>query len=295
MFWRRSGAPKGTWKALCRAEDELVGRRRSRPDPPPGLPRFHRVVVCVDDSPATAEALRWAVALGRLGAETWIVSVGTDLEHNDPLADEMFLEQMAYPDAVLHEADRFLLDQGTHAVRQVLRGPPPLAISRFLAEVQADLVILGSHGHAHGDYEGMGGVAQGIKTLAPCSILVARSSPGMGDILVGTDGSDPAHAALAAGFALGRSLGRPVSILHAAEVRPDPTPQPVEPEIPGLEGQARRLVGPAMHAILEAVAPEPKSLLVLGSRGRTGGPLHSLGSVSDQLLARAPCSVLIVR
>lgn len=50
------------------------------------------------------------------------------------------------------------------------------------------------------------------------------------------------------------------------------------------------------HDVIRAVAQEERvNLIVMGSHGRTGLQRFILGSVSERVLADAPCSVLIAR
>ena len=54
--------------------------------------------------------------------------------------------------------------------------------------------------------------------------------------------------------------------------------------------------GPAAPAILSAAAELPAQLLVLGTHGRTGlNRIMALGSVAEEVVRAAPCSVLVVR
>jgi nucleotide-binding universal stress UspA family protein len=51
----------------------------------------------------------------------------------------------------------------------------------------------------------------------------------------------------------------------------------------------------ARHGIVDAATEWPADLIVLGSHGRKGMDRFLLGSVSDSVMRRAPCSVQIVR
>jgi nucleotide-binding universal stress UspA family protein len=53
--------------------------------------------------------------------------------------------------------------------------------------------------------------------------------------------------------------------------------------------------GNARDAILEAAADWPADLVVVGSHGRSGLDRLFLGSVSEGVVRRAPCSVQVVR
>jgi nucleotide-binding universal stress UspA family protein len=53
--------------------------------------------------------------------------------------------------------------------------------------------------------------------------------------------------------------------------------------------------GPAATAILDAVERLPAELVTVGTHGHTGLRRFTLGSVAEEVVRRAPCSVLVVR
>lgn len=54
-------------------------------------------------------------------------------------------------------------------------------------------------------------------------------------------------------------------------------------------------IGGAVHEIVTYAEEEAASLVVLGSHGRTGLSRVLLGSIAENVVRRAPCSVLVVR
>jgi nucleotide-binding universal stress UspA family protein len=61
-----------------------------------------------------------------------------------------------------------------------------------------------------------------------------------------------------------------------------------------LQPEGRRLVGPTAATLAEACEDGPIDLLIAGSRGYGPAGRVLLGSVSTQLIHRAPCPVLVV-
>ena len=55
------------------------------------------------------------------------------------------------------------------------------------------------------------------------------------------------------------------------------------------------LVGPAAHELAWAARSVRADLLIVGTHGRKGMGRMVLGSVAEELLRQAPCSVLVVR
>ena len=61
-----------------------------------------------------------------------------------------------------------------------------------------------------------------------------------------------------------------------------------------LQAEGRRLIGPTATALAEACADGPVDLLIAGSRGYGPAGRVFLGSVSTQLIHKAPCPILVV-
>jgi nucleotide-binding universal stress UspA family protein len=142
----------------------------------------------------------------------------------------------------------------------------------------------------------------------------------MGVMVVGLElGDDRDGPVLRHAAELARALGHRVVLLHVAE--PEPTFMPWDGDLPqmrdqraeldreahaalqehaerlreaGLLAQALQFRAPTADGLLEQVEAQGAALLVVGShqRGWLGRALH--GSVSRQVLSRAPCPVLVV-
>jgi nucleotide-binding universal stress UspA family protein len=278
--------------AACRGEDHLL-KRKHGPDVPAGPAQpFKNVVVGVDNSPASLQALEWAHLLGRSGARITLACVGSPPASG--AAAEVFMEQVQDPKTVLAAAAAKLAARGVQAETLALQGPPALELVWAMANRKADLAIVGSHNHGRGEYEGLGGVSATLKKEAPCSILVARQAPSVYGIAAATDGSRPARHAMAVAVSLARQWELPLAVLHAREkTLKDLKEKSTLAPHPGLTVEG--VPGPPHLGVLQALRSRGPHLLVIGGRGLSGGPLHSLGSVSDRLLSNSPGSVLVVK
>jgi nucleotide-binding universal stress UspA family protein len=153
------------------------------------------IVVGVDGSPASREALRWAARQAELtGAElhavtTW--NIPTTYGWIPSIADYDWAGQAR---TVQDQAIRETLDgpRAERVRRDVVEGHPARALLRRAAG--ADLLVVGSRGH--GELSGvlLGSVAQHVVAHAPCPVLVVRTAgaAAAGD---GTEHARTAHAA----------------------------------------------------------------------------------------------------
>ncbi len=142
-------------------------------------------------------------------------------------------------------------------------------------------------------------------------------------IVVGTDGSDAAKAAVRCAIELAEQSGARLQIVSAYEPVSDARLQDRHVSVPpdlqwiinpradvlamleraagdaraagvqGVETFAR--LGDAADAILDVAEEQSGDLIVVGNRGMTGAKRFMLGSVPNRISHHAPCSVLIVR
>jgi nucleotide-binding universal stress UspA family protein len=255
---------------------------------------FTRIVVGIDGSQQSFEAARQAALLqdvdGQLTlfsawdiAPTIIGGTGSEI----PYYFDEELQRTTAEKALL--AARNYIAPYTAATGKLVRGTP---VAKLLEEIERDedtLIAIGSSGTGRllGIVEGA--VATEIVHKAPCSVLVARPV-GNGfprHIVVGVDGSVESAAA----YAVARYIAaRFDAELHAVVAW-------------GGKGVNERLVatitdgdhddrhegpGEALTA-----AAERADLVIVGSRGLHG--FHALGSVSERVAHRAPCSTLVIR
>src|ERR1700712_284512 len=140
-----------------------------------------RIVVGVDGSPASVDALKWAVRQAALtGAVVEAVTAwqfpatyggSPILAGPDWRADAQAIQDIAVKEA--------LGDEATALVRRVAQGHPVRVLSDIAAD--ADLLVVGSRGH--GGFAGMllGSVSEHVVAHAPCAVVVVKSAPTSGD------------------------------------------------------------------------------------------------------------------
>ena len=140
----------------------------------------------------------------------------------------------------------------------------------------------------------------------------------MGAIVVGTDGSPSADAAVRRAIAVAKGSGdglhivtafpdapayreriastarrEPIDLLDVAESVLARSARQAEAEGIDFETHARQ--GEPAQTIIEVAQEQGADLIVVGARGLTGLERFLLGSVSAKLSHHAPCTVMIVR
>ena len=143
-----------------------------------------------------------------------------------------------------------------------------------------------------------------------------------GRIVVGTDGSDTASAAIARAIEVakasqaqleivsayepisgdrlrGESAELPGDVQHAVSPREDVNlileGAAAEGKKEGLEVITHPREGDPADAILDVAEENKADLIVVGNKGMTGAKRFLLGSVPNKISHHAPCDVLIVR
>ncbi len=133
------------------------------------------IVVGVDGAPSSAQALRWAAALSRLGGESvravnaWMPPTAYGW---GPVVDDLDWEENAR--AVLATAVKEALP-GADAdrIRQdVVRGHPAQVLVD--AGKDAELIVVGNRGHFGVAGMLLGSVSRHVSAHAPCPVLVVH-------------------------------------------------------------------------------------------------------------------------
>lgn len=145
----------------------------------PSKPKDHRIVVGVDGSPSSREALRWAVRQAALTSSV----VDAIIAWHDPssyggygwlIADTSY-EKFAAK-TLSETVDSAVAESTGVTVRQHVRAGNPAHVLLDAAD-GADLLVVGSHGHK--GFAGMllGSVSQHCVHHAPCPVVIIRGRP----------------------------------------------------------------------------------------------------------------------
>lgn len=174
---------------------------------------------------------------------------------------------------------------------------------RLLAEsADRDLLAIGCHGGSRLGGMMLGGIATQVAHRASVPLLIARrTADGDGDfprdILLASDGSPGSWTAMELAARLARARGSSLQVAYVPDGHPERYRELFKQvnEIERLTGTAPLFLdtpGDPARRIAEAARAAQSSLVVIGKRARRGA--KSLGSVSERVIHRAPCSVLLV-
>lgn len=212
-----------------------------------------------------------------------------------------------------------LADLPCRVTSEVRVGHPVEALLRAVADLDLDLLVLGSRGRGGLGSMLLGSVSQGLLQAMPTSILIARPPTGrLERVIVAADGSPQSLAAASflSDFPLpaDADIRVLVSVTSWTEEYRD-IEGPDYLSLRATEGERARAIaervmaalGPAARdatplirdgdpkrEIVDAARALDANLVVTGSRGLGGFRGLVLGSVSRGVSIAAPCSVLVV-
>jgi nucleotide-binding universal stress UspA family protein len=284
-------------------EQTVAGRHTRQP-----------IVVGVDGSPRSLEALRWAAdqadrtGAGLLALISWhvrlpgveLAAAATDAE---AAAREVLLAALTAALGAEHAATVETRVSGSRPAEALLQ-----------LSGDAELVVVGGDAHTAVPDFPLGAVPEQLITYADCPVAVIRATAAAREhrIVVGLDGSPGSRDALAWALQQARRSGATVDAVVVWDWRPRYAVYPYGPpeehyhraaeellraELDRLEPRDRTLVtgrtvrGHPARVLSEAA--RDAALLVVGSRGTGGGFRHLIGSVSSQCVRHAAVPVVV--
>lgn len=291
-----------------------------------------RLLVGVDFSPASEIAVaRAAEIAAHQGAELVLLHAATvpdapDVPASMTVARDAYVgvlrERLAGDRARLAELHQRLAATGIVVSQVVVDRFPDDALVEAAEELHADLILTGARERSAAARWLLGSVAAKVVRAAPCSVLCARPGDpdrGFSRLVVGTDFSDGAARALALAVAVAEA-GATIDVVHAVELGWNPAAEaelgPRGSELAtdrhdDLRARGEALLAPhrdgRVELRLHILDDRPRDLLrreaearqadliVVGGVGLRGLRRWLLGSVAEDIVNDAPCSVLVAR
>ncbi|MCP1387486.1 universal stress protein [Corynebacterium sp. TA-R-1] len=294
------------------------------------MSREFDVVVAVDGSPASDNAVRWA-------ANTAVKrDVPLRLASSYTMPQFLYAEGMVPPQELFDDLQRETMRKIDDAREIALAVGPDLRIGHAVAEGSpidmllemsrdAGMIVMGSRGL--GGLSGMvlGSVSGAVVSHATCPVVVVREDNAVteenkyGPVVVGIDGSEVSRRAAEVAFEEAQARGAELLAVHtwidsqlqapgsSYSVSEDRWQQAQEEKGKLLDDYladlgssfpdvtVRKVVtrDRPVRALTEAA--QGAQLLITGSHGRGGFKGMLLGSTSRALLQSAPCPMMVVR
>ncbi|MDZ4797728.1 MAG: universal stress protein [Bryobacteraceae bacterium] len=230
----------------------------------------------------------------------------------------------------LGQLARLASELGVQAEPHLAVGNPAACILDASRKTRTNLLVTGTSGRTGWDRLQLGSTAEALVRVSPSAVLTVREmvpgDPGhslrrleVRRLLVATDFSSGAEAALSVAYNLARAIGAELTIVHVvADSGREGSRGSVRRSKDGLsptalsaghavDRLARDLAaegvmvhtscvqGDPVEMLLREAARCGTDILVAGTQGRSGLPRLLLGSVAEALIRRAACPVMTVK
>jgi len=232
--------------------------------------------------------------------------------------------------SVLKELEEVASECGvSSATCAVLGGAPPFdEICRLAQTVPADLIVMPTHGRTGLKHVFLGSTAERIVQHSSCPVLVTRGSALQANngsrfriktILVPVDFSNCSREGLRYAIAFANEFGAKIVLLHATYLGYVYSSEGTAIyDIPGLQKAARKTAERKMRELVRSVnfgavkyqtaftdgspvldicafaKDHDVDLIITSTHGFTGFTHILIGSIAEQVVRHAPCSVLVV-
>ena len=276
--------------------------------------RLERILVAVDFSPPSKHALRYAVHFAKLFeaklsflhvAERIGLGIGAETPARFDDADREIKGARKNLQALIASASVAGVTKTAALIRS---GLVPHQIVEVAKEVEADLIVIATHGHKGWQRLRLGSTAEQVVRTAPCPVLAVRANNRdsrqrdlkLKRILIPTDFSACAQGGIDYGFELAKKINGEVVLLNVLALNSDERPADAREELRNLRaGDAaigfiiRR--GDPPNEICKAAADLKTDMIVMATHGETSWRHFCLGSTSEAVVHAARCPVLVVR
>ena len=288
------------------------------------------VVVAVDGSPASHNAVRWAAnTANKRGIPLRLASSYT-------MPQFLYAEGMVPPQELFDDLQSETMEKIDEARAIAHEVAPEIKIGHTIAEGSpidmlldmahdVTMIVMGSRGLGGLSGMVMGSVSAAVVSHASCPVVVVREDNELdearkyGPVVVGVDGSDVSARATEIAFAEADARGAELVAVHtwmdmqvqaslaglsAAQQQWEVVEReqidmlterlaPMVEKYPNVEVRKVITRDRPVRALVDS--SEGAQLLVVGSHGRGGFKGMLLGSTSRALLQSAPCPLMVVR
>jgi nucleotide-binding universal stress UspA family protein len=290
---------------------------------------YDRILLPTDGSEWAMAAARHAFAFARLGDGTVHALSVVDLRHfEDELVGAGRDEGMSIAEQSAHAAvdhvERLAAEAECPVRTSVRRGIPHTTIVDYASVHEMDLVVMGTHGRTGLQRFLLGSVTERVLREAPVPVVTThlddeRDVPSYEQILVPTDGSEGATAAVEHALDIASATGGHLHVLSVVDSRAIAGGFEAGPALPsirthletyaqdaadtfveraaeaGVDATGTVTVGLPADEIRDYAEREGVDLVVMGTHGRTGLERVVFGSVTERVARTVEVPVLTIR
>ncbi len=288
---------------------------------------FEDILFPTDGSDGAARAFEHALDVAAAhGATVHVLNVADTTRDSLVRIEGQIVDALVEEgEALVEEVAALADDRNVPTETAVLQGEPYRAIVDYADDRGIDLVVMPTHGRRGLSRLLLGSTTERVVRRSNVPVLTLRPDADVdhpypyGRVLVPTDGSDCAAAALDLGAGLATTGGATLHVLSVLDIAQYGIDTRVDVQLDRLEAASEAAVDEAT-ARAEAAGVDPESLVgavevsssihraimsyvedhdvdavVVGTHGRTGFHRYMLGSVAEKLVRTAPVPVLTVR
>lgn len=295
----------------------------------------HRVLVCLDGSPASEVCLPYAIAIARtFGSRLTLMHVmqHPHSEHHKPQTADALDWEISRQEARAYlerHGQATALALGRPVDVRLEQGHPAQRIVGLARELGADLTVLGSHGEAGVTAWNLGSTVQQVLAVMRSSVLIAHSSTIVTNvarprrILVPLDGSPRTESVLPTAARIANTFGAELLLVHVVQEPLASSVLCTSEDLDLAKELASRLEVSATRyletlrdrlahevrgirtlvvrhknereSLLEITDQEHADLIVLSAHGVACEPARSFGSVTAHLLTHSAVPLLVLQ
>lgn len=289
----------------------------------PQHPPYRRILLPTDGSDGARAAAQTALHLAeRFDAHVHVVHVADLPELPPGIAEDYEGEIVEASRQLVAETEARFRDAGVTTSGEALASGDPVheVLIDYGTTHDIDCIVMGTAGRSGLHRLALGSVAERTVRGAPMTVITVRPEtsrePGLERILLPTDGSEGASAAVDHGIELARITDAGLSVLHVVSIRATGFDEGAGHVYDALQAVGQQAIEDVRdRADAEAVRPVEASLvagrvdraivrhaedrdidaIVMGTHGRSGPERLWLGSVTERVMRQSPVPVITVK
>ncbi len=270
------------------------------------LGKIEKLLLATDLSDYSEGAVREAINLARkCSTELYAISVVEINPEYETFGTDV-IEKEEKEIAAYFESLRTRASKEGVTCHTIMResGEPHRLIVEEAEKKNIDMIIIGRHGRKGLAKVLIGSVASKVIGHAPCNVLVVPRAARVEfrNILVATDGSGHANAAVSEALGIAKRCGSHVLALSSYfldnerdEAKSNLDNVAKIAKEAGISVEPLNPRGKPYEAIVETAGGMAVDLIVMGAYGKTGLKKLLMGSSTEKVIGLAGCAVMVVR